>query len=91
MSEYVEKVKGVMREGKERLIQEGVPEQNVVFKIQTQQRGIARDILAELEQAHYGILLVGRKGSKEISRFGLGSKANKLLHGAQAFVICLVP
>ena len=28
---------------------------------------------------------------QEISRFGLGSKANKLLHGAQALVICLVP
>jgi nucleotide-binding universal stress UspA family protein len=91
MKEYVERVKGVMGQGKERLIQAGVPEQNVVFKIQAQQRGIARDILAELEQGHYGILLVGRKGSKEISRFGLGSKANKLLHGAQALVICLVP
>ena len=91
MWEYGERVKRVMEEGKERLTRAGVHEQNVVFKVQAQQRGIARDILAELEQGHYGILLIGRKGSKEISRFGLGSKANKLLHGAQALVIGLVP
>ena len=91
MREYVERVEKVMEEGRDRLIRAGVPEQNVVFKVQAQQRGIARDILVELEQGHHGILLIGRKGSKAISRFGLGSKANKLLHGAQALVICLVP
>jgi nucleotide-binding universal stress UspA family protein len=90
MKEYTAQVEEVMHEGKERLIIAGVPTQNVVFKVQAQERGIARDILAELEQGRYGILLMGRKGSKDISGFGLGSKANKLLHSARALVISVV-
>lgn len=90
MKEYRERVKKVADEGKEWLIMAGVPEQNVVLKVQAQERGIARDILAELEQGNYGILVIGRKGFKDISRFGLGSKANKLLHSGRALVICLV-
>jgi nucleotide-binding universal stress UspA family protein len=62
----------------------------VALKIQAQERGIARDILAELEQGRYDILLIGRKGFGDIGRFGLGSKANKLLHGAHALVIGVV-
>ncbi|MGD9041375.1 MAG: universal stress protein, partial [Desulfobacteraceae bacterium] len=77
-------------EGKERLIKAGVPEQNVILKLQTQVRGIARDILEELEEGKHGILVMGRKGFKDIRHFGLGSKANKLLHAAKALVICLV-
>ncbi|MEJ2724665.1 MAG: universal stress protein [Deltaproteobacteria bacterium] len=90
MKEYTAQVENVMHEGKERLVDAGVPTENVVFKVQAQERGIARDILAELEQGRYGVLLTGRKGSRDISGFGLGSKANKLLHGARALVICLV-
>jgi nucleotide-binding universal stress UspA family protein len=90
MKAYTAQVEKVMHEGKEKLIKAGVPTQNVGFKIQALERGIARDILAELEQGRYGILLIGRKGSKDISGFGLGSKANKLLHGARALVICVV-
>ena len=60
------------------------------MKFQPQKEGFARDILAELEEGTYGVLLLGRKGFKDISKFGLGSKANKLLHAARAFVTCLV-
>ncbi|MCG6916028.1 MAG: universal stress protein [Deltaproteobacteria bacterium] len=87
---YAREVEKIANEGKERLIREGVPEQNVQIKLQAQQKGIARDILTELEEGKYGILILGRKGFKDIKQFGLGSKANKLLHAAQAFSICLV-
>jgi len=90
MKEYRTRVDHVMNEGKEKLIKAGIPAQNVIFKVQAQERGIARDILAELERGNYGILLMGRKGSRDISGFGLGSKSNKLLHGAHALVICMV-
>jgi nucleotide-binding universal stress UspA family protein len=90
MKAYTAQVETYMDEGKEKLIKAGVPQENVAFKIQAQERGIARDILAELEQGRYGILLIGRKGSGDIGRFGLGSKANKLLHGAHALVIGVV-
>ena len=90
IKENTDRVKEIANEAKERLIRSGVPEQNVVFKLQTQERGITRDILAELELGKHGILIIGRKGSNDIREFGLGSKANKLLHTARAFIVCLV-
>jgi nucleotide-binding universal stress UspA family protein len=90
MEAYLEKAKIIAKEGKERLVSAGIPEENVVIKFQSQKQGIARDILQELEEGHHGILLLGRKGVRDISQFGLGSKANKLLHYARALIICLV-
>ena len=90
MKGYAERVEEIAVEGKEKLINAGVPEENVTFKIQPQDRGIARDILEELESNDYGILVIGRKGSKEIDQFGLGSKAHKMLHNGHALAICVV-
>jgi len=88
--DYAKEVERIANEGKESLIRSGVPERNMLIKLQAQQKGIARDILTELEKGKYGILILGRKGFKDIRQFGLGSKANKLLHTAQALSICLV-
>ena len=90
MEAYLEKAKTIAQEGKERLISAGIPEKNVVVKFQRQKQGIARDILKELQEGNQGILVLGRKGVKDISQFGLGSKANKLLHYARVLMICLV-
>ena len=90
MEAYLEKAKSIAKEGKERLISAGIPEDKVVVKFQPQKEGIARDILAELEEGNYGILVIGRKGVRDITQFGLGSKANKLIHAAHAFMVCLV-
>jgi hypothetical protein len=43
----------------------------VAFRVQTAKKGMAGDILSELEQGNYGILVIGRKGSKKISSLGL--------------------
>jgi nucleotide-binding universal stress UspA family protein len=88
--DYSERARSIVEEGKERLINAGVPEQNIAVKFQAQKEGLARDILTELEEGNYGILLLGRKGFKDISQFGLGSKANKLVHAAHALMTCLV-
>ena len=90
MQEYLDKAKSIATEGKEKLISAGIPEENVVVKFQIQREGIARDILKELEDGNHGILVLGRKGFKDIDIFGLGSKANKLIHAAHALMICLV-
>jgi nucleotide-binding universal stress UspA family protein len=90
MEGYVKEVDEIADEGKEKLIKAGVPEENIIIKCQAQVRGIARDILAELEGNNYGILVLGRKGFRGISEFGLGSKASKLLHSAHALALCLV-
>jgi nucleotide-binding universal stress UspA family protein len=90
MQDYADRVKEFAEEGKKRLTSEGVPEENVAFKVQPAKKGMAGEILSELEKGNYGILVIGRKGSKEVSPFRLGSIATKLLHNAQRCVICLV-
>lgn len=62
----------------------------MAFKIQPARKGMARDILVELAWGNYGVLLVGRKGSKDISKFELGSIALKVLENASACMVCLV-
>jgi hypothetical protein len=79
-----------MKYGKERLIEAGIPEENIVQKLQYIKQGIARDILQELEIGNHGILVVGRKGAKSIGQYGLGSKAYKLLCAAHTSIVCLV-
>ena len=88
--EYADRVRKIADEGKERLVKAGVHEENVTFKAQAVQVGMARDILAELVRGNYGILVVGRKGSRETSPFRLGSKTNKLLDNARDCMICLI-
>jgi len=90
LKEYTDKVKEVADDAKRKLVEAGIPDENVVFKFEPQKKGIARDILMELEEGNHGILVIGRKGSKAIKEFGLGSKANKVLLSGRAFVICLV-
>jgi nucleotide-binding universal stress UspA family protein len=90
MKEYVDNARRIAEQGRERLIHAGVPQENVVVKFQPQKEGIARDIVKELEENNHGILVLGRKGFKDINIFGLGSKADKLIHVAHALMICLV-
>jgi nucleotide-binding universal stress UspA family protein len=86
----VKNAEKILEEGKTRLIAAGIPEKNITLKKKVQEKGIARDILAELESGDNGILVAGRKGSGDIKEFGLGSKAYKLLCAARAFTLCLV-
>ncbi|MFP4531156.1 MAG: universal stress protein [Desulfobacterales bacterium] len=88
--DYTDKVKEIANDARDKLIKAGIPEKNVFLKIQSQKRGIARDILVELEDGNHGILVIGRRGFKDIRDFGLGSKANKLLIKARVFSLCLV-
>lgn len=90
MEEKTDMVTQIADEGRQRLIKAGIPEQNITVKLKHQEQGIARDILKELETGNYGIILIGRKGSKKIKEFQLGSKASKLLHAAHTLITCIV-
>lgn len=89
-SDYGEMVKDIADEGIKGLLEAGVPRKNVKFRVRTIKRGMARDILREMERRGYGILVIGRRGSRNISRFPLGSKSAKLLHGARGSMVCIV-
>lgn len=90
MKEYAARVEEIAAEGRKKLLEAGVPERNVVFKAQPSRKGMARDILVELAWGNYGVILVGRKGSKDITKFELGSNALKVLENACACMVCLV-
>jgi len=90
MKEYSDKVKTIMEYGTEKLLAAGIPEANIHQKIQYLKQGIARDIITEVEEGDHGILVIGRKGSKAIDLFGLGSKAYKLVCTAPTFITSLV-
>jgi nucleotide-binding universal stress UspA family protein len=90
MKGYSDRVSSIAEEGRARLIKAGISEERISVKIRPQERGIARDILEELENGNYGVLVIGRKGFREESQFGLGSKAHKLILNARARAICLV-
>ena len=90
MREYANRVREIVDEGKENLLNAGIREENVAFKVQTVESGTTRDILAELAEGNYGILVMGRRDSRKKSTFRLSSKANKLFHSVQDTMLCLV-
>jgi nucleotide-binding universal stress UspA family protein len=90
MREYSNLVEEIAEAGKETLRQAGIRDENVTFKVLPAKRGMAGDILDEMERGKYGVIVVGRKGSKELSPFRLGSITNKLLHNVKNCIICLV-
>jgi nucleotide-binding universal stress UspA family protein len=90
LEEKTAKVTEIANEGRQGLIKAGIPEKNIAIKLKHQKQGIARDILKELETGNYGIILMGRKGSKKIREFQLGSKANKLIYTAGTLITCIL-
>jgi nucleotide-binding universal stress UspA family protein len=64
MREYANRVREIVDEGKENLLKAGNREENVTFKVQTVESGTTRDILAELAEGNYGILVMGRRDSR---------------------------
>jgi nucleotide-binding universal stress UspA family protein len=90
MREYANRVREIVDEGKENLLKAGIREENVTFKVQTVESGTTRDILAELAEGNYGILVMGRRDSRKKGTFRLSSKANKLLHTVHDAMLCLV-
>jgi nucleotide-binding universal stress UspA family protein len=90
MREYANRVREIVDEGKENLLKAGNREVNVTFKVQTVESGTTRDILAELAEGNYGILVMGRRDSRKKGTFRLSSKANRLLHTVHDTMLCLV-
>jgi hypothetical protein len=90
MKKYADSVKEIAGEAEEKLVRAGIPKKNVRLNIKAEEKGMARDILSEIEEGDHGILVIGRKGSGSSPDFGLGSNAYKLLCSARTFITCLV-
>jgi len=78
-----------LEEAREKLIKAGFSSENITPKTATQEKGVARDILAEAETG-YDMIVLGRRGLSGIQEFVMGSVSNKVLHGAGNIPVVLV-
>lgn len=78
-----------MEKAKQLLVNAGFQEKNITFKVQTKNKGVARDIAAEAEKGYEGAVL-GRRGLSGIEEFFLGSVSQKVLHSAKNVPVTVV-
>jgi nucleotide-binding universal stress UspA family protein len=89
-SESRQKMRRLMSEGRDLLIERGVPEKNVTIVLQPMKEGIARDLLNEVEAKKHQLVVMGKRSFLEKKPFLMGSHANKILQNLKRAVLCLV-
>ena len=72
------------------LLEAGFPEENVQVKTSAQKRGVARDIVEEVEQCRADMLVMGRRGISGFKEFFLGSVSQKVLQLCKETSVLLV-
>jgi nucleotide-binding universal stress UspA family protein len=82
-------VRKAMDEAKSRLVRAGFEGKNVVSKMESKKRGVARDIITEA-QSGYETIVLGRRGLSSIAEFLIGSVSQKVLHSAKDVSVVLV-
>jgi len=78
-----------INQAKQLLIQAGFPESNISVKVESQKKGVARDIIDEAASG-YDIIVIGRRGLSAIKEFFLGSVSQKVIHAAGDVSVVLV-
>ncbi|GAF89569.1 unnamed protein product, partial [marine sediment metagenome] len=61
----------------------------IAIKMQTKEKGIARDIINEAHSG-YDTIVLGRRGLSGIKEFVLGSISQKVLHSARDMSVIVV-
>jgi nucleotide-binding universal stress UspA family protein len=89
-SDYRQRVECFLTEGRDLLIQKGVPEQDVTVVVQPTREGIARDLLNEVAVRKCHLVVMGKRSFQEKKPFLLGSHANKILQNLKDSILCLV-
>lgn len=89
-SDWIRKVEQFMSEARVTLIDRGVPEKNIETLILPTKEGVARDLLNEVAEHRFHMVVMGKKSFHERKPFLLGSHANKILQNAKGAILCLV-
>jgi nucleotide-binding universal stress UspA family protein len=87
---WVERVEKILDEGRNVLMSTGVAAANVATRINTITQGIAQDLLNDIEQNGYQVVVIGKKSFRQAKPFNLGSHANKLLFGVKSTILVIV-
>lgn len=85
-----ERVNAFMAEGREFLVEKGVPVGSISTRVETTKEGIARDLLEDIAQEQYLFVVIGKKSFQKRTPFLIGSHADKLLHNVKGAILCVV-
>jgi len=88
--DWVEQVREFMEEGREFLLHKGVVSDSIHTRIEETKEGISRDLLNDIADNQYQIVVIGKKSFKKRAPFLIGSHANKLLHHVKQSILCVV-
>jgi nucleotide-binding universal stress UspA family protein len=78
-----------LEKAKERLVSAGFKEERITVKLETQKKGVARDIIKLVGSGHDTVVL-GRRGISALKEFFLGSVSQKVLNGLKDGTVLLV-
>ena len=79
-----------MAEGRDLLTAKGIGRDRIKALILPTREGIARDLLNEIQEHKFHVVVVGKKSFHERKPFLMGSHAAKVLQNAKATILCLV-
>ena len=82
-------VEGAIKRAENLLQNAGFERKNIKVKVETQKKGIARDIINEASSG-YDVVVLGRRGLSGIKEFLLGSISQKVLHSTKNVSVLLV-
>jgi nucleotide-binding universal stress UspA family protein len=89
-SEWMKQAEKYMGQGRDFLVQKGVPPEKVTTAILPTREGVASDLLNEIEYNYYRIVLIGKKSFHKKTPYLLGNRANKILHKSRGVILCLL-
>jgi nucleotide-binding universal stress UspA family protein len=78
-----------LAEGREILIQQGVAPEKVQTRIVPMKEGVAADIINEIQNGAYRMVLMGKKSLDNSTFFQLGSRAGRILQNVHNTMICM--
>jgi nucleotide-binding universal stress UspA family protein len=89
-SDWMQQVQKFMTEARGSLKERGVPESGIETLVLQTKEGVARDLLNEINEHKFQVVVMGKKSLRERKPFLLGSHANKILQNAKGVILCLV-
>ena len=79
-----------MQNARRCLVNCGFAPDNIKIKTPVREKGVARDIIKEVEGGKYDLVVLGKQGLSGIKEFFLGSVPQKVIHGAKGVSVLLV-
>ena len=84
------KIEKIMKKAVTTLTERGIEQQHIETKFVPEFTDVAETILDEARNGGYQVLILGRRGLSNVSRFLMGSVTNKVIHHGTGLAVCIV-